>query len=69
MQPNAKATRPGWDGGRHAWMRGLLAGELGGGLYRRRSPTIEPVFAQIKFNRKIDASSDEAAPRHARNGD
>jgi len=49
-----KGTRPGWDGGRYAWMRGLLAGELGGGLYRRRSPTIEPVFAQIKFNRKID---------------
>jgi hypothetical protein len=35
-------------------MRHLLAGELGGRLYRRRSPTIEPVFAQIKFNRKID---------------
>jgi len=49
-----KGTRPGWDGGRYSWMRHLLAGELGGGLYRRRSPTIEPVFAQIKFNRKID---------------
>jgi len=51
---NRKGTRPGWDGGRYSWMRHLLAGELGGGLYRRRSPTIEPVFAQIKFNRKID---------------
>jgi hypothetical protein len=47
-------TRPGWDGGRYSWMRHLLASELGGGLYRRRSPTIEPVFAQIQFNRKID---------------
>ncbi len=35
-------------------MRRVLASELGGQLYRRRSPTIEPVFAQIKFNRKID---------------
>jgi hypothetical protein len=49
-----KGTRPGWDGGRYSWMRHLLASELGGGLYRRRSATIEPVFAQIKFNRKID---------------
>jgi Transposase DDE domain len=49
-----KGTRPGWDGGRYAWMRHVLAGEVGSRLYRRRSPTIEPVFAQIKFNRKID---------------
>jgi hypothetical protein len=49
-----KGTRPGWDGGRYAWMRQVLASECGSRLYRRRSPTIEPVFAQIKFNRKID---------------
>jgi transposase len=47
-------TRPGWDGGRYSWMRHVLAGEAGRRLYRRRSPMIEPVFAQIKFNRKID---------------
>jgi transposase len=49
-----KGTRPGWDGGRYSWMRRVLASERGSRLYRRRSPTIEPVFAQIKFNRKID---------------
>jgi hypothetical protein len=47
-------TRPGWDGGRYSWMRHVLATDLGNQLYRRRSPMIEPVFAQIEFNRKID---------------
>ena len=54
MQQNAKAPGRDGTGGRYSWMRHLLASELGGGLYRRRSATIEPVFAQIKFNRKID---------------
>ena len=47
----------------------VLAPELGGWLYRKRHQTIEPVFAQIKYNRKITGSNEEAAPRCAVNGD
>ena len=46
--------RPGWDGGRYAWMRRLLATDLGRELYEKRHQTIEPVFGQIKYNRRID---------------
>jgi hypothetical protein len=59
--------RPGWDGGRYAFMRAVLAGDYGGGLYRRRKAMIEPVFAQTKHNRRIDPSSDEEDQPHARN--
>jgi transposase len=47
-------SRPGWDGGRYTWMRLLLASDLGRGLYEKRHKTIEPVFGQIKYNRRID---------------
>jgi hypothetical protein len=46
--------RPGWDGGRYAWMRRLLATDLGRELYSKRHQTIDPVFGQIKDNRRID---------------
>jgi len=49
-----KSTRPGWDGGPYAFMRRVLATELGKGLYRKRQVTVEPVFAHTKFNRRID---------------
>jgi transposase len=49
-----KGTRPGWDGGRYAFMRRVLATDLGRALYRRRQGMIEPVFANTKFNRRID---------------
>ena len=49
-----KTARPGWDGGRYTWMRRLLASDAGRELYDKRHQTIEPVFGQIKFNRKID---------------
>jgi transposase len=49
-----KGTRPGWDGGRYAWMRAVLSGELGQQLYRKRKVMVEPVFAHMKFNRKFD---------------
>jgi transposase len=49
-----KTPRPGWDGGRYAWMRRLLATELGRERYSKRHQTIEPVFGQIKYNRRID---------------
>jgi transposase len=46
--------RRGWNGGRYAFMRNVLAGELGGGLYRKRKAMVEPVFAQTKHNRRIN---------------
>jgi hypothetical protein len=45
--------RRGWNGGRYAFMRTVLAGDLGGGLYRKRKAMVEPVFAQTKHNRRI----------------
>jgi len=46
------APRPGWTGGRYAWMRAVLAahGKL---VYRKRIQMIEPVFAHTKHNRTI----------------
>src|SRR3954452_4090770 len=49
-----KGARPGWDGGLYAFMRRVLATDDGGELYRRRNTMIEPVFANTKFNRRID---------------
>ncbi len=49
-----KGARPGWDGGLYAFMRRVLASDLGGELYRRRKAMIEPVFGHTKFNRRID---------------
>jgi transposase len=46
--------RPGWNGGMYDFMRRVLSSELGAGLYRKRQGLIEPVFANTKFNRKID---------------
>ena len=51
---NRKDARPGWHGGRYSWMRHLLTTELGSQLYRKRQGMIEPVFADLKFNRKIN---------------
>src|SRR5919199_37014 len=49
-----KGTRPGWDGGFYAFMRRVLATPAGAALYRRRPAMIEPIFADTKFNRRID---------------
>jgi Transposase DDE domain len=38
----------------YAFMRRVLATELGAQLYRRRQALVEPVFADLKFNRKIE---------------
>jgi hypothetical protein len=46
--------RRGWDGGRYAFMRTVLAGDYGGDLYRKRKAMVEPVFAQTKHNRRIN---------------
>jgi Transposase DDE domain len=47
-------VRPGWNGGMYDFMCGVLSSEHGGALYRKRPALIEPVFANTKFNRKID---------------
>jgi Transposase DDE domain len=49
-----KGARPGWDGGRYAFMRRVLATDRGRQLYGKRQTTIEPVFAHTKFNRRLD---------------
>ena len=49
-----KDIRPGWDKGLYAFMRRVLASEHGHTIYKYRKSTVEPVFAQIKFNRKIN---------------
>ncbi len=49
-----KDARPGWDKGLYAFMRRVLATDHGEALYRKRQSMVEPVFAQIKFNRRID---------------
>jgi len=46
--------RRGWNGGRYAFMRTVLAGDYGGGLYRKRKAMVEPMFAQTKHNRRIN---------------
>jgi len=49
-----KDARPGWNKGLYAFMRRVLATEHGQAIYRRRQATVEPVFAQMKFNRRLD---------------
>jgi transposase len=49
-----KTPRPGWDGGLYAFMRRVLQTDRGGELYRKRQGMVEPVFADTKFNRRID---------------
>src|SRR5215218_5166023 len=49
-----RGERPGWNSGRYGFMRRVLEGEIAGALYRRRQVMIEPVFADTKFNRRID---------------
>ena len=41
-------------GGPYDFMRRVLDSERGGALYSKRMPMVEPVFAQIKANRRID---------------
>ena len=48
-------ARPGWEGGMYAFMRRVLATDLGRELYIKRRHSIEPVFGQIKHNRGMTA--------------
>jgi len=41
-------------GGPYDFMRQVIASEAGGELYSKRQCMVEPVFAQIKTNRRID---------------
>lgn len=49
-----KTPRPGWEGGAYAFMRRVLATDHASALYGKRQGMIEPVFANTKFNRRID---------------
>jgi hypothetical protein len=47
-------ARPGWDGRVLRVMRRVLASDHGHLLYSKHKHSIEPVFGQIKANRRID---------------
>lgn len=47
-------NRPGWEHQRYELMRQKLRTDPGRTLYKLRKITIEPVYGQIKFNRRID---------------
>lgn len=46
-----KNTRAGWNEGMYSFMRRVLSSDYGGEIYKHRKATVEPVFAQNKFNR------------------
>src|SRR5205823_1991510 len=46
--------RPGWEHGFFDVMRQKLATDRGRELYAKRKITVEPVYGQIKHNRRID---------------
>jgi transposase len=46
--------RPGWENGLYDRMRRKLSSEPGRKLYAQRKITVEPVYGQIKYNRRID---------------
>jgi hypothetical protein len=49
-----EGKRRGWDDGLYQAMRDKLTSERGRKIYAQRKITIEPVFGQIKYNRRID---------------
>ena len=49
-----QGERPGWNSGLYAFMRRVIRSPNGGAIYRKRQGQIEPVYGDIKFNRKID---------------
>jgi DDE family transposase len=49
-----QGKRPGWQNGLYELMRRKLSAEPGRTTYAQRKITIEPVFGQIKHNRRID---------------
>ena len=49
-----EGNRPGWQSGLYERMRDKLSSDPGHKLYSLRKTTIEPVFGQIKYNRRVD---------------
>jgi hypothetical protein len=49
-----EGKRPGWEHGLYERMRGKLSSKRGRKLYAQRKVTVEPVFGQIKHNRRVD---------------
>ena len=48
-----EGKRPGWENGAFEQMREKLRTDRGRALYALRKTTIEPVFGQIKYNRRV----------------
>jgi hypothetical protein len=46
--------RPGWENGLYEQTRRKLSTDRGRELYAQRKITVEPVYGQIKHNRRID---------------
>jgi hypothetical protein len=49
-----EGKRPGWESGLYQRMRDKLSTERGRKLYAQRKISVEPVYGQIKYNRRID---------------
>ncbi|MHB8816789.1 MAG: transposase [Steroidobacteraceae bacterium] len=49
-----EGKRPGWEHGFYEAMRAKLSTEHGRKLYAQRKITVEPIYGQIKYNRRID---------------
>jgi len=49
-----EGKRPGWEHGFYEAMRRKLTSDRGRKLYAQRKITVEPVYGQIKYNRRID---------------
>ncbi len=49
-----EGKRPGWEHGFYEAMRRKLTTERGRKLYAQRKISVEPVYGQIKYNRRID---------------
>ena len=63
-----EGKRPGWEGGPYQQMRDKLATDRGRELYGQRKITIEPVFGQIKQNRRIDRFMRRGRPPPSQSG-
>jgi hypothetical protein len=49
-----EGKRPGWEHGFYEKMRRKLKTQRGRKLYAQRKITVEPVYGQIKYNRRVD---------------
>jgi hypothetical protein len=49
-----EGKRPGWENGLYERMRRKLTSERGRRLYAQRKISVEPVYGQIKYNRRVD---------------